>query len=94
MILSYRDRRTETFARGEFVREFQGFARQAYKRLEVLDAAMTLTDLAALPSDRLETLKGDRKGQYSIRINIQRRICFEWLQRGAGPVNLEIVDCH
>ena len=94
MILSYRDRRTETFARGEFVREFQGFARQAYKRLEVLDAAMTLTDLAALPSNRLETLKGDRKGQYSIRINIQWRICFEWLQRGAGPVNLEIVDYH
>jgi len=94
MILSYRDRRTEAFARGEFVREFQGFARQAYKRLEVLDAATALTDLAALPSNRLEALKGDRDGQYSIRINVQWRICFEWLPHGAGPLNVEIVDYH
>jgi proteic killer suppression protein len=94
MILSYRDKRTETFARGEFVRELQGFARQAYKRLEVLDAATTLTDLAALPSNRLEALKGNRDGQYIIRINAQWRICFEWLQQGAGPVNVEIVDYH
>jgi proteic killer suppression protein len=74
MILSFRDKRTEAFARGEFVREFQGFARQAYKRLEVLDAATPLTDLSALPSNRLEPLKGDRDGQYSIRINLQWRI--------------------
>ena len=93
MILSYRDKRTEAFARGEFVREFQGFVRQAYKRLEVLDAATTLADLAALPSNRLEALKGDRDGQYSIRINIQWRICFEW-QLGAGPLHVEIVDYH
>ncbi|MGC1885382.1 MAG: hypothetical protein WA709_04675 [Stellaceae bacterium] len=53
MILSYRDKRSAAFARGEFVREFQGFARQAYKRLEALDAATALTDLAALPSNRL-----------------------------------------
>ena len=94
MILSYRDKRTEAFARGEFVREFQGFARKAYKRLEILDAATTLTDLAALPSNRFEALKGDRDGQYSIRINIQWRICFEWLQQGAGLSNVEIVDYH
>jgi proteic killer suppression protein len=94
MILSYRDKRTEAFARSEFVREFQGFARQAYKRLEVLDAAATLTDLAALPSNRLEALKGDRDGQYSIRMNMQWRICFEWPRQRAGPLNVEIVDYH
>ena len=94
MILSYRDKRTEAFARGEFVREFQGFARQVYKRLEVLEAATTLTDLAALSSNRLEALKGNRDGQYSIRINVQWRICFEWLQQAAGPSNVEIVDYH
>ena len=94
MILSYRDKRTEAFARGEFVKEFQGFARQAYKRLEVLDAAATLTDLVALPSNRLEALKGEREGQYSIRINTQWRICFEWPRQRAGPLNVEIVDYH
>lgn len=94
MILGFRDKRTEAFARGEFVREFRGFARQAYKRLEVLDAATTLTDLRVLPSNRFEALKGDRDGQYSIRINLQWRICFEWSQQGAGPVNVEIVDYH
>jgi proteic killer suppression protein len=62
MILSYRDKRTEAFARGEFVREFQGFARQAYKRLEVLEAAATLTDLAGLPSNRLERSKAIEMG--------------------------------
>lgn len=55
---------------------------------------MTLTDLAALPSNRLEALKGERDGQYSIRMNLQWRICFEWLQQGAGPSNVEIVDYH
>ena len=71
MILSYRDRRTAAFAKGDFVREFQGFSRQAYKRLEILDAATSPAELAALPSNRLEALKGDRAGQYSIRINMQ-----------------------
>ena len=66
MILSYRDKRTEAFARGEFVREFQGFDRQAYKRLEILEAATGLEDLRTLPGNRLEGLKGDRAGQFSI----------------------------
>lgn len=74
MIVSYGDRRTETFARGGFVREFQGFDRQAWKRLEILDAATGLDDLGGLPSNRLEALRGDRAGQYSIRINRQWRI--------------------
>jgi proteic killer suppression protein len=94
MILSYRDKRTEAFAKGEFVREFQGFDRQAWKRLEILDAAVSLAELGQLPSNRLEALKGDRAGQYSIRINMQWRICFEWLHAAAGPSNVEIVDYH
>jgi proteic killer suppression protein len=94
MILSYRDKRTETFARGEFVREFQSLSRQAYKRLEVLGAATGLDDLQTLPSNHLESLKGDRAGQFSIRINRQWRICFEWPAHAAGPSNVEIVDYH
>jgi proteic killer suppression protein len=94
MILSYRDKRSAAFARGEFVREFQGFARQAYKRLEVLEAAISLADLRELPSNRFEALRGDRKGQFSIRINTQWRICFEWPEDANGPSNVEIVDYH
>ncbi len=94
MILSYRDKRTEAFANGEFVRAFQGFDRQGWKRLEILDAATSLAELGALPSNRLEALKGDRAGQYGIRINMQWRICFEWPEGAAGPGNVEIVDYH
>jgi len=94
MILGYRDKRTATFAEGRLVRAFQGFARQAYKRLEILEAATSLDDLRALQSNRLEALKGDRAGQYSIRINQQWRICFEWPGGAAGPSRVEIVDYH
>lgn len=94
MILSYRDKRTTSFASGEFVRDFQSFDRQAWKRLEILDAAVSLAELGQLPSNRLEALKADRMGQYSIRINMQWRICFEWPQGAAGPSNVEIVDYH
>jgi proteic killer suppression protein len=94
MILSYRDKRTAAFAEGGFAAAFQGFARQAYRRLEVLDAATTLDELRALRSNRLEALKGDRAGQFSIRINDQWRICFEWPRGARGPSNVEIVDYH
>ena len=94
MIVSYRDNKTERFADGRFVREFSGFARQAEIRLDRLDAATSLKDLAALPGNRLEALKGDRAGQYSIRINDQWRICFEWPERSPGPINVEIVNYH
>jgi proteic killer suppression protein len=94
MILGYRDKRTESFAAGRFVKDFQGFERQAWKRLEILDAAGSLDDLRALPSNRLESLKGDRAGQFSIRINQQWRLCFEWPQGGAGAAHVEIVDYH
>jgi toxin HigB-1 len=94
MIRSYRDRATERLAKGEPVREWQPFRRQAEKRLRILDAATSLADLAALNSSRLEALKGDRRGQYSIRINAQWRICFEWPNDAQGPLNVEIVDYH
>jgi proteic killer suppression protein len=94
MILGYKDGRTRAFADGRFVREFQGFVRQAYRRLEILDAATSLDELRALRSNRLEALKGDRAGQFSIRINSQWRICFQWPRNAAGPSSVEIVDYH
>ena len=94
MILGFRDKRTAKFAAGERVAAFSGFDRQAYKRLEVLAAATSVGDLRGLPSNRLETLRGDRAGQYSIRINSQWRLCFEWPQDAAGPSNVEIADYH
>lgn len=94
MIRSYRDRDTERFAAGERIRTWDSFRVQAERRLRVLDAATSLGDLAALNSNRLEALKGDRKGQHSIRINDQWRICFEWPGGEPGPRNVEIVDYH
>ena len=94
MIVSYRDRKTERFANGEHVKEFSGVARQAETRLDRLESATSLEDLAGLPGNRLEALKGNRQGQYSIRIDDQWRICFEWPQGSPGPVNVEIVDYH
>ena len=73
---------------------FEGFRHQAEKRLRVLEAAVSLRDLARLPGNRLEALSGDRQGQYSIRVNQQWRICFEWPQGADGPENVEIVDYH
>ena len=94
MILSYRDKKTMGFAGGEFVKAFQGFEEQAAKRLSILNAAPTLDALRVLPSNRLEAMRGDRAGQYSIRINQQWRVCFEWPEGQPGPSNVEIVDYH
>jgi len=94
MIVTYRDKRTREFARGKYIKAFSGFSRQAEMKLDQLEAAASLKDLAVLPGNRFETLKGDRKGQYSIRINDQWRICFAWPDRSPGPVNVEIVDYH
>ena len=94
MIKSYRDKRTREFAIGERVPAFQSFKRQAEKRFEVLDAAPTLDSLRQLRSNRLEALSGNRKSQYSIRINDQWRICFVWPQREDGPSQVEITDYH
>ena len=94
MILSYRDKRTRDFAAGSRVKAFSGFERSARLKLDRLEAAMSLRDLAALPGNRFEALHGDRKGQYSVRINDQWRVCFEWPARSPGPSNVEIVDYH
>ena len=94
MIVSYRDKRTRIFAQGERVKAFSGFERSARLKLDRLEAATSIRDLAALPGNRFEALAGDRKGQYSIRINDQWRICFEWPDQSLGPENLEIVDYH
>ena len=92
MIGSFRDRATERFFAGRSVRNFQGFRDQAIRRLTILDNAESLRDLAGLRSNRLESLSGDRAGQYSIRINRQWRICFRWGDE--GPYDVEIVDYH
>lgn len=94
MIVSYRDKRTRDFAAGERVKAFSGIERPARLKLDRLEAATVLSDLAHLPGNRFEVLKGDRKGQYSIRINDQWRICFEWPEWSLGPANVEIVDYH
>ena len=94
MIVSYRDERTADFAAGIRVKAFSGVERAARLKLDRLEAAHRLADLAALPGNRFEALKGDRKGQYSIRINDQWRICFEWPDKSPGPTTVEIVDYH
>ena len=94
MIASYRDKRTRDFAAGKRVKVFSGFERPARLKLDRMEAATSLGDLAALPGNRFEALRGDRKGQYSIRINDQWRICFEWVDGEPGPSNVEIFDYH
>ncbi len=94
MNVSYRDKRTRDFAAGKRVKAFSGIERAARLKLDRLDAAVVLKDLAILPGNRFEALRGDRKGQYSIRINDQWRICFEWPEDTPGPSNVEIVDYH
>ena len=92
MIRGFRDRGTRRFFEGCRVAALQGFADQAARRLTLLDSAETLGDLGALPGNRLEALRGDRAGQYSIRSNVQWRICFRWTEE--GPCDVEIVDYH
>lgn len=94
MIRSFKDRKTERFAEGERVPAFASFSHQAEKRLRLLESAAGLHDLAQLNSNHLESLSGDRKGQYSIRINQQWRICFQWPQGADGAEEVEIVDYH
>lgn len=94
MIVNFRDKKPETFEAGGRVKAFTGIERPARLKLDRLDAATAITDLSALPGNRFEAMKGTRKGQYSIRINDQWRICFEWPQGAAGPHNVEIVNYH
>lgn len=92
MIRSFKDKDTEALFNGNDVRKFRAFSAQAERRLQILDSASDLKDLAGLRGNRLEALRGDRKGQHSIRINQQWRICFKWLKD--GPYDIEIVDYH
>jgi proteic killer suppression protein len=94
VIAGYRDKRTRDFAAGKRVKAFSGIERAARLKLDRLEAATELKDLGALPGNRFEALAGDRKGQYSIRINDQWRTCFEWPDEATGPLNVEIVDYH
>jgi len=90
----YRDKRIERFANGERVKEFQAFKGQAERRLDLLEAATNKLDLMQLASNRFEALGGDRKRQYSIRINQQWCVCFEWPDDHDKPFNTEITDYH
>jgi toxin HigB-1 len=92
MIKSFRDKHTTRFASGKRVKEFEGFTRQAQRRLRVLNDAESIEDLMMLPSNRFESLGGDRVGQFSIRINDRWRICFKFEEGDAYHV--EITDYH
>ena len=96
MIRSFKDRQTRRFFEGQRVAAFQAFSDQAVRRQTLLDNAETLRDVAALQSNRLEALRGDRAGQHSIRINAQWRICFRWTDERAvrrGDCGLPLRGC-
>ncbi len=92
MIRSFRCKHTERLFNDQRTGKFRGIENAARRKLEILNAAMSLNDLRSPPGNRLEALKGERQGQYSIRINQQWRICFTWSDGDAYSV--EIVDYH
>lgn len=92
MILSFRCKQTQLLFEGGNPRRFRAFKDVAIRKLTQLDAAQTLDFLRSPPGNKLEALKGDRKGQHSIRINSQYRLCFIWSDNGV--TNVEIVDYH
>lgn len=92
MIRSFRDRDTQELFRREAARRWAGIARVALRRLRLLHRARSLEDLRVPPANRLEALKGDRAGQYSIRVNDRYRICFRW--QGGDAFDVELVDYH
>lgn len=92
MIRSFKCRLTEKLNNDERVKNFESIQTVAAKKLALLDVAANLDDLRVSPGNRLEALKGDRKGQHSIRINDQWRVCFTWKED--GPYDVEIVDYH
>ena len=93
MIRSFRDKDTARLFARESVRRWSSELQHvALRKLRMLDAAMTLDDLRVPPANRLEKLKGDRRGQWSIRVNNQWRICFRW--EGTDAHDVELVDYH
>ena len=92
MIKTFKCKNTEKLFDDDDVKKFRGISRAARLKLEVLNAAVSLNSLRVPPGNRLEQLKGDRKGQHSIRINNQWRVCFVWKNENAFDV--EIVDYH
>jgi toxin HigB-1 len=92
MIKSFKSTETEALAKGVRVRRFTSIAAVARRKLRQLEIAGRLEDLRVPPGNRHEALKGDRSGQYSIRINDQWRVCFRW--EAAGAEDVEIVDYH
>ncbi len=92
VIRSFKCRDTEALFNGKRVARFANIERVATRKLQMLDDATALQDLAAPPANRLEALKGNRRGQHSIRINDQWRLCFVWA--AVGPERVEIVDYH
>lgn len=92
MILGFADRDTERLFRLERVVRFQAVERVALRQLAMLDAATRIEDLRAPPGNRLEALRGDRAGQWSIRVNDQWRLCFRWRDGNASDV--ELTDYH
>lgn len=92
MIRSFRSRDTERLFQREAVRRFKAIESVARRKLQMIQAAQSLQDLRVPPGNRLEALKGDRKGQHSIRVNDQWRICFVWREGAAEDV--QIVDYH
>ena len=92
MIRGFRDKKTACFFAGANVKEFSGMRKVAERKLTMLDNASDLKDLLSPGGNRLEKLKGNRTGQYSIRINDQWRICFVWMND--GPHDVEITDYH
>lgn len=92
MIRSFKDKKTARFFEGEDVKEFRSFVDQLARRLTYLNEVDELQDLRELRSNRFEALIGKRKGQYSIRINKQWRLCFRW--GPDGPEDVEVVDYH
>ena len=93
MIVGFADKRSKAFYEGRRIAALSAIARAASRKLDQLDAATSLGDLTR-PGNRLEALKGRRKGQWSIRINDQWRVCFEWPEGSTGPTEVEIVDYH
>ena len=92
MIQSFKCKDTLTLFAGKSPRRFKAFVSVAERKLAQLDAAQTLDFLKAPPGNHLEALKGNRRGQHSIRINDQWRLCFKWSEM--GPTEVEIVDYH